>query len=149
MNLDKTVAKDIIWKNPGITSYGLLAKLIEMGYQYQHVGENSFDKFIQSVASDINVRHTADDKFYTRKAVQISIFIESERLRTNCYNCDFCCKLEDNAELRRVNKTDADVYCALNPQIQLKRQVHFPHGFECPLNIVIRKIQEDKNRQEE
>lgn len=143
MILDTAEAKRIIWENPGITSYGLLAKFIEMGYAYTDVGDNNFDNFIKCVAAYPAVRHNRDkDQFYVRKMIPIQIPIEGEQPRRNCYGCDFCRELKDNTPLRNSDGPDNDVYCALNPQIQLKRAIHFPFHFECPLNMAIRKFLE-------
>ena len=145
MEITEQVLLDEIWKNQGINSHSLLARLVAQGYKYSEHGSNSYLKLLANIRSRKDTRYVkASDKYYVIKHVDIKLPIESIRTRRNCYDCEFMRKVQDNAELREDKDTACmDSYCALDKSIVLKLNLYCLDKVKCPLNEAINKAIEN------
>lgn len=132
----------IIRNNQGISSYAIMAKMIEQGYEYEH--NNKFEDILSElmrlarIGEKTGVCYNSEhEKFTVYQSVNIPVMIHDKRI--NCYDCEFAVKSNivnsSYGIAQRVpDLEDDDIICAINPMNGAKLGMRWADWFKCPIN---------------
>lgn len=135
----ENICKEIIWNNQGISSYGLLEKLITE-HKYK-LNNDKFQRLLCKLRSCEDIRYDKEkDEFYRYRELNIKVMSKVKKCN-NCLECIFRVDAKNapyneiNSDLRKQTKLlEIKGICALNPILDIgnSRVGYLPSG--CPLN---------------